>query len=383
MRQQFQRTFNQVRMTPDQVDRVRRALEAGEIQQRPRSGRKKFSALVILAGAAVLLMGAAAVWQGGLFQYFQGPGGRGPADLSQYIQPVQISGTSQNGWTLTVEECMGDDQWAFLWLTLSAPEGTKLPVLGENEHFHMRIRLSRSSEEIRENGGYGTRIQVYDQVPGDNQVQAAFGIQPGIDPEGQIVSITVDQLSYYQNGTEGLQTIQSWSEGITVEDIVLEYPNTVSRIPLELTLPFCDTSAQAVDFKMTPFYFAIDFQMEEPLGQVLEREMFRRMEELPAFDTVKYRTAEREIFSDFEEAALVELHFQDGTVIRPAAFRSCVSENDPYRFQVEWEYRYIYQEGEEGGGCVDGEQTFMINPSQIETIVINGVEIPVSFVPEI
>ena len=215
---------------------------------------------------------------------------------------------------------MGDDQWAFLWLTLSAPEGTKLPVLGENEHFHMRIRLSRSSEEIRENGGYGTRIQVYDQVPGDNQVQAAFGIQPGIDPEGQIVSITVDQLSYYQNGTEGLQTIQSWSEGITVEDIVLEYPNTVSRIPLELTLPFCDTSAQAVDFKMTPFYFAIDFQMEEPLGQVLEREMFRRMEELPAFDTVKYRTAEREIFSDFEEAALVELHFQDGTVIRPAAF---------------------------------------------------------------
>ena len=72
MRQQFQRTFDQVRMTPDQVDRVRRTLEAGEIQQRPRSGRKKFSALVILAGAAVLLMGAAAVWQGGLFQYFQG-----------------------------------------------------------------------------------------------------------------------------------------------------------------------------------------------------------------------------------------------------------------------------------------------------------------------
>lgn len=384
MRQQFQRTFDQVRMTPEQMERVRQALTEGQsgVELHSQRKRRKLLALAALAGAAVLLMGAAAVWQSGLSQYFQRPGGSVPADLSQYAQPVHVSGASEDGWTLTVEECIGDDQWVFLWLTLAAPEGSELPVLGADEYFHLPIRLSKVSEEIREHGGYSTRIQVYDQVPGDNQVQAVFGMQTGVDPEGQQVSITVDQLSYYRDGTEGIQLLKEWNKGITVENVILEYPNTVVHTPLNLSVPFCNTNSKATDLKVTPFYFSIDFQLEAPLAQILKQEISRLTGKYPASNTALYHTTEAEIFMHFEDATVVELHLRDGTTLQPAAARFRTDEDAPYWFQVEWEYRYIYNSEGELVGEIDGNQTFSVNPTQIESFAINGIEIPFIYAPE-
>lgn len=47
-----------------------------------------------------------------------------------------------------------------------------------------------------------------------------------------------------------------------MEDVILEYPNTVVHTPLNLSVPFCNTNSKATDLKVTPFYFSIDFQLE-------------------------------------------------------------------------------------------------------------------------
>ena len=377
MRQQFQRTFDQIRMTPEQTARVRQALAEEAVGRGPRR-RGRMLPAVALAAAVLLLMGAAAVWQSKLLRYFQAPGGGAATDLSQYSNQMGVSGTSENGWSLTVDECVGDDRWVFLWLTLTAPEGTQLPVPGEQEFFHLPICLSQVSRAIEEaGGGYGVRTQVYDLEPGDNQVQALFAFEPGVEPYGQVVSISAARLELWHGST----ALQVWQGPFAVEHVALEYPDTVTHTPVKLTAPFCDTTAQAVDLKVTPFYFAVEFQLEEPLEQILDRAVHSRLGEDAVPDTVRYRAARAELLQEFEDDAAAEVQLRDGTAIRPAALRSCPDEDDPCRFRVEWEYRYSYNAQGELVGEVDGNQTFSVNPAQIETFVICGVPIPFAFSP--
>ena len=366
MRRQFQKTFDQVRMSPEQTDRVRRTL-AGRAEERPRRGGRRFSVLVVLASAAVLLMGAAAVWQSKLLQYFQGPGGSQVSGLSQYSQPVGISGTSEDGWTLTVDECMGDDQWTFLWLTLSAPEGTELPVLQEGDAFYVNLNIPDLGMD---------KIQVFDESPEDHQLNLAAGICAGRNLSGETISLRVTQIQY-RPGDSGEMILLQDGEFV-VDGIALNYPNTVTYTQPMVQVPYFDGSVQATGLKVTPFSVSMEFASAEPVEEIIDRQLRQSLGECPApTDPAQLHSDLVRIFQGLEEPNLsLSVVMKDKTVWDLTAAGFETSSQDPCRFTGQWDFRLeVLKPG-------TWEESFFLDPAQIDSFILNGVEIPFTFAPE-
>jgi len=349
MERQYKNAMDTVKMTQRARERIETAIEgrcASEV-------RGRGSQLVLLMAAVlILLMGAAYIWQVELLEYFEKPMGEVSEGMSQYVQPVQASGSSENGWTLTVDECVGDDEWVFLWMTLTAPEGTKLPVLGEGEEFYLRSVVVSAGDENNW-GGYGVRDILYDGVSGDNQLKIALGMGPEIDPRGQKIRLTAGPLDRRGGTLEGREIV--WDGELVVEDIVLDYPNTVSLTPLTQRALIRGTEVEAVCLKVTPFYFTVEFQSEQLASQIVGLPETVATSDMP-----------------------VEIQFENGTVIRPAVFSDGPVPDDPYRFYIEWGYQYT-------NGVIDGQvdtnKTFMVDPTRIKSFRLNGVEIPFRYDP--
>lgn len=365
MRQQFQRTFDQVRMSQDQVDRVRRTL-AAQAEARHRR-RRRLPVLAFLAGAAVLLMGAAAVWQSGLLRYFQGPGGSQVSGLSQYSHPVGISGTSEDGWTLTVDECMGDDQWTFLWLTLSAPKGTELPVLQEGDAFYVNLYAPDLGMD---------KIQVFDESPGDNQLNLAAGICAGRNLSGETISLRVTQIQY-RPGASGEMILLQGGEFV-VDGIVLNYPNTVTYTQPMVQVPYFDGTVQVTELKATPFFVSMEFASSEPVEEIIDRQLRQSMGGRPdSTDPAQLHSDLVRIFQGLEEPNLsLSVVMKDTAVWDLTAAGFEMSSQDPCQFTGHWDFRLeVLKPG-------TWDESFFLDPAQIDSFILNGVEIPFTFAPK-
>ena len=329
MRQEFNWAMDQVRLPPQAEARILRTLEEGQAGKTPRRKGRKGPLIAVLAAAAVLLMGAAA-WQSGLLRYFQGPGGSPASGLSRYSAPVGVSGTSEDGWTLTVEECMGDDQWVFLWLTLAAPEGTELPALGEGDSFYVNVSVP----------GLGMdKIQVYDLTPGDNRLQAAAGLRAGRDLRGEVVSLQVNQVQYRPAGGGEIIPLQRGT--FTVEGIPLDYPDTVTRSRPMVQIPCGDSTALLTQLTVTPF--AVSLELDCPWEERPDLALSLSM-------------------ADGAEWALTP------TFLSP-------SRESSRQWIGYWEYRL------EVLGPGGWDEAFFLDPAQVESLTLNGVSIPFAFHP--
>lgn len=363
MKQEFNWAMDQVKLPPEAEERILRALE--DRAQAPRRKRRKGPLIAVLAAAAVLLMGAAAVWQSNLFQYFDSPGGNTPASLSQYSQPIGVSSTSEGGWTLTVDECIGDDQWVFLWMTLTAPENTELPVLGEGESFYLKS-LAQSNDPENLWAGYGVRDILYDTVPGDNQIQIALGMAPDISPRGQTISLTIGPLD--QRGGNLSDRVILWNETLVVENISLDYPETTTYLTTDQPIPFIDGAAQLIALKISPF---------------------------GAYAWLQTDVAENELVDPWDPALVtLELHKKDGTSLlldfgylgydeRPDDLPLMIDPSavtGPFYISASWDYKDIEHSMENGSNYAN-LSTF-IDPGQIDSVSLNGVEIPFVFDPK-
>ena len=328
MKQAYNWAMDQVKLSPQAEKRILNTLEIH--LQTPHPKRWRGAVIAALAGAAAMLMGAAAVWQSGLFQYFQGPGGSEVSDLSQYTQPVQVSGVSEDGWTLTVEECMGDDQWVFLWLTLTAPEGTELPVLGEGDSFYVNVSVP----------GLGMdKLQVYDLVPGDSRLQIAAGLHAGRDLRGGTISLRVSQIQYRPKESGELIFLQNGT--FEVDEILLDYPNTVTCTQPMLPIPGFGAGALLTELTVTPFTVLTELEGQRP-----------------------------------EETDLsLSVSMRDGTAwdLTPVAVESAQGASN--RWTVSWDYRL---EPLRPGAW---DESFLLDPAQIASLTLNGVAVPFSFDP--
>ena len=332
MKQEFNWAMDQVKLPPEAEERILRALE--DRAQAPRRKRRKGPLIAVLAAAAVLLMGAAAVWQSNLFQYFDSPGGNTPASLSQYSQPIGVSSTSEGGWTLTVDECIGDDQWVFLWMTLTAPESTELPVLGEGESFYLKS-LAQSNDPENLWAGYGVRDILYDTVPGDNQIQIALGMAPDISPRGQTISLTIGPLD--QRGGNLSDRVILWNETLVVENIPLDYPETTTYLTTDQPIPFIDGA---------PALVTLELHKKDGTSLLL----------------------------DFGYLGYDERPDDLPLMIDPSAVTG------PFYISASWDYKDIEHSMENGSNYAN-LSTF-IDPGQIDSVSLNGVEIPFVFDPK-
>ena len=138
-----------------------------------------------------------------------------------------------NGWTLSITDCVGDDYYVYLGMELEAPEGT---VLDAPDY-----RFARFSASFTDSSLYGTYdvMPLPDEDPTDNKLPLMwllYSSQPGVN--GSAVRLTVSDLGHRWDDGEAYQLDcgGTWDLGA----VTVRYPDSVLRLtpgtPVEVPL---------------------------------------------------------------------------------------------------------------------------------------------------
>ena len=256
-------SFDYFAFTPEEkeqlTDRLRQAAEQEERMKEPtkRIIRHTGRRLLIGAGAAAALtMGTlAATVGGGLLGYFEA---RTPEDqgvLEDGIYRLDRS-ESWNGWTEALTDCVGDDANSYVWVEVTAPEGTVL-CPPEDGQFCSGYTM-RTAEEY--SGSSITSIP--DDDPGDERISFCLeltALQGTL--RGRTVDLTLDPIVdcwWSDPGTdravlhEGDVTGAIKDHTWVFEDVALNYPDQAVRLDLDVDIPYRDGTATLTGLEITP-----------------------------------------------------------------------------------------------------------------------------------
>ena len=229
-----------LRLTEESRERLadrltgRRSLEADRRSHRP-GGRLGRAAVIAAAACLLAAVGGAAVVSSvpTLRDRFFG------GDSAGYRQSGGFVGRAveNNGWTLSITDCVGDDYYVYLGMDLEAPEGT---VLDAPDY-----RFARFSASFTDSSLYGTYdvMPLPDEDPTDNKLPLMwllYSSQPGVN--GSAVRLTVSDLGHRWDNGEAYQLDcgGTWDLGA----VTVRYPDSVLR----LTPYFCDSTQEVLAF---------------------------------------------------------------------------------------------------------------------------------------
>ena len=239
-------SFDHFAFTPEEkeqlTDRLRQAAEQEAHMKEPtkRIIRHTGRRLLIGAGAAaVLTMGAlAATVGGGLLGYFE------------------ARSESWNGWTVALTDCVGDDANCYVWVEVTAPEGTVL-CPPEDGQFCSSYTMSTAEEY---SGSSITSIP--DDDPGDERVSFCLrltALQGTL--RGQTVDLTLDPIVdcwWSDSGTdqavlhEGDLTGAIKDHTWVFEDVALNYPDQAVRLAPDVEILYQGGTATLTELEITP-----------------------------------------------------------------------------------------------------------------------------------
>lgn len=264
----IQHGFENIRFTQEEkaglAARLRQAAEQKEDVMTNETKKKvrKLSrgAVIGIAAALTLTAGAvAAAVSPTLRSYFDT---RSPEDqkaLEQGIYRLDRSLT-HNGWTVALDECVGDDYQAFIWVDVTAPEGMRLKA-PEDGTF-----VSGYSLERKEHTGYMSRNleALADENDQDNKISFCLEATSLSDEglRGDTVDITLEPIvdTWITGfGTEAAQTHEGGplTEAIrghswVFEDVELSYPDQSVRLEPEIEVPYLGGTATLAYVEVSP-----------------------------------------------------------------------------------------------------------------------------------
>ena len=262
----LRQSFTPIFFTPEEKEHLATRLRAAAEQEETMNNTKRHTVrhisrrIAIGAGvAAALTTGAlAAAMNGGLLDYFDA---RSPEDrnaLEESIYQINRSET-YNGWTVELTDCVGDDSNVYLWVDVTAPEGTVLAPLYDG-YFHGYFSLELPAGVSGTVGGGISPIP--DQDPQDNRI--SFCIDLGVHDStlrGQSVDLTLDTIVdcwWSDPGTddavlhEGDVTGAIMDHAWVFEDVALDFPDQAVRLTPELEIPYRDGTATLTEIEITP-----------------------------------------------------------------------------------------------------------------------------------
>lgn len=213
--------------------------------------------IIGVAVAAALTTGAlAAAVGGGLMGYFEA---RTPEDQSTLEEGIYQLNRSEtyNGWTVELTDCIGDDTNGYVWVEVTAPEGTVLQP-PEGGQFCSMYYLDSPEDH------FGRNITALpDSDPQDNCISFCLELN-SLDGNlrGQTVDFTLEPIvdvwwtdsgteyAAQHNGSELTEAIRdhTW----VFEDVVLDYPDQAVRLTPNLEVPYMDGTATLTNIEITP-----------------------------------------------------------------------------------------------------------------------------------
>lgn len=394
-------SFEHVGFTPEEkMDLTARLTRAAEQEENMTSETKrkikKISGGMIfgIAAAVVMTAGAlAAVISPGLHTWFDTTAPGASEALEDGICRLNRSET-YNGWTVTLEECAGDDSSVYIWVDVAAPEGTSL-ALPEYSFFYAKYWMKYSDFDSG-----GSMELLPDEDPDDNRI--SFLIQhtfPLKSLRGETVDLAVSALAdcwwekgntpeesvFHEEGTALTAAIRDhvW----TFEDVKLDFPDQTIRLAPNVEVPWLEGSAMLTKLEVSPFNVTVRMEggscgaYVDHISQppVFEGDKTVDMEGITitmgAVEEGNGETglSEREML----KALTVELTLRDGTVLAAEAY----SDRSDGR-----------AEGIEGPDtpfvelalrCAEyGNYPSQIwDPAQVDHVTVCGVDIPVNSAP--
>lgn len=198
--------------------------------------------LVLSVGAAV---GAAVVGLPVIRDYFGGGGG--------YEQSAALLDRSvtRDGWSLTLTDCVGDDRYLYLGLTLTAPEGTVL----DQEHYRFDGYDISFPDDRGILGSWGLG-PLPDQDPTDNRLDFMLRARAHEGSfNGQAMKLSVRTLQHPSQWNEAEQRweyvtdcAQTWDFG----RMTVSYPDSTIRLTPDLPVTTLDVEATITRVEISP-----------------------------------------------------------------------------------------------------------------------------------
>ena len=259
-------SFDPIFFTPEEKEHLTARLkQAAEQEDNMKDSTKRtihrtsHRLILGVAVAAALTTGAlAAAVGGGLLGYFEA---RTPEDRSALEEGIYQLNRSEtyNGWTVELTDCVGDDTNVYLWVDVTAPEGTVLaPLNGGTIYTHFSLELP---EGIQSTSG-GSVGSIPDQAPQDNRISFCLdlGVYSGT-LRGQSVDLTLDTIADHWWSDPGTDNAVQHEGDVTgaimdhvwiFEDVVLDYPDQAVRLTPNLEIPYMDGTASLTKIEITP-----------------------------------------------------------------------------------------------------------------------------------
>ena len=405
-------SFDEIRFTQEEqmelADRLRWAAEQEKTMTEGTKRKvKKVSRGVVIGIAAALTLTAgtlAAALSTGLRGYFDTATPGAQEKLESGIYQLNRS-LEYNGWTVALTDCVGDDNKAFIWVEVTAPEDVSLT---ESENRWFRTLFDLSGEGIVGPMG-GSLYTIPDGDPEDNRLSFCIEASPWVDGglRGAVMDITLDPIEDVAlAGGENYQEIEMYERTEAIrdhswlfEDVVLDYPDQAIRLEPGLEVDYLDGTTTLSQVTISPLTVTVRveggscYDYDSRIAKMLEAEAEaenlspdEKVIETPSGTTITFgsgdgaanRLENAQERSDLLWGSLgVEVHMKDGTVFSQFPKASgCSGDNGlppstPEEAYVEGVFHYK----EMNHNLIPDR---VIDPSQVDYVTVCGVNIPVN-----
>lgn len=386
--------FEGVGFTPEEkldlTARLERAAEQEEnMTDAAKRKIKRISGGMVFGVAAAVVMTAgalAAVLNPGLRDWFdtQSPGAQ--ETLEKGIYRLDRSET-YNGWTVTLAECVGDDNGVYIWADVIAPEGT---VLAPPEDGYLVAACTLEGVE----GSVG--VTFTDDDPTDNR--ASMLLSPMImreNPRGKTVTVQIGPIAdawwtkdletgegHMEEGSELTAAIRDheW----VFEDVKLDYPDQAICLEPNVEVPWLEGTATVTQLKVSPLstYIVVEggfcgdyvaHKMTNPVtegGETLSQGGI----------TITWGGSDGGWYDrmrEMEAALTFELVLQDGTRLVPYNY---VAKEGGFKEGIEGPETPYYSFGRryDNGSWGKKLSDRMLDPAQVDHVTVCGVDIPLT-----
>lgn len=254
---------------------VREAMRAHTMAPKPKRIFRTGLMAAAVAGLLIIAAGAVCLVSPVLQGYF--------GDNAQYVDQKnsQILNLSQtvDGWTLTLTDCIGDDQRLYIGMEITAPEGTVLNEKGGSaaglgvKDLENGFELPYDFSECEISVEDGTKKpmawyvnQVPDESEEDNHLRFALWVNCSQPLDGKIISLTVSKIFHAGSPRDGT-AVYDFDGTWTFRDIKLDLADQTIRLEPNVTVPVLDTTAVLTELTVSPVSVMVCFEGEGLIGQ--------------------------------------------------------------------------------------------------------------------
>lgn len=256
-------SFARVGFTPEEkMDLTARLERAAELEENMTSTTKRKIKRISggmmfgVAAAAIMTVGSlAAVLSPGLRTWFDTTTPGASSALEDGIYRLDRSQT-YNGWTVTLDECVGDDSSVYIWVDLTAPEGT---VFAPREGGSLNIMYYI--------GSMGMNLQeIPDENPADNK--KSFILQNSWQDEslrGQTATIKIGPVMENWWTDPLTDSAQNHEEALldyewVFEDVELNFPDQTVRLTPNVEVPWIDGTTTVTRLEVSPLSILVELE---------------------------------------------------------------------------------------------------------------------------